>query len=201
MTGQVADNIEYKAERLAIYGSQGRGLFTPQDFDIVPKPLSTACHRGYICNYAINGEHLTLKELELYIGTNAKALIGSGNAPELNGHSPEFNSKEHCANYSNLDMPISFSGSLVCGGDHLRNLFHPNLRFLPMVYFCKTVFEFEFSNGQETKVTDHSDKFKQLREVSGGSEYCKKRTMPHEEIESNIKSIFLGSYRLAVFGL
>ena len=58
MTAQIHDSCAYHGQTYSITGVNGRGLFDPADHHIEPEPHSTACWRGYHCDYVVEDERL-----------------------------------------------------------------------------------------------------------------------------------------------
>ena len=60
MTNQSPDTVFYNDDKYLIAGLKGTGLFRPLDFGIATYVMSTACYRGYICQYKLIENRLHL---------------------------------------------------------------------------------------------------------------------------------------------
>ena len=61
MTAQIGDKYKYQKQEFTIVALSSRMLFDPKDFGLEPNSRSTACWRGYWCEYDITDEELLLK--------------------------------------------------------------------------------------------------------------------------------------------
>jgi hypothetical protein len=92
MTAQIHDTILIDEKNFSIVGVNGGGLFTPQSIGIMPVPVMSACWRGYVCQYKLDGGQLILNELQLSLGTyqgvgkERKFIQQAG--PAINGLNP-----------------------------------------------------------------------------------------------------------------
>ncbi|NHZ60840.1 hypothetical protein [Massilia genomosp. 1] len=69
MTIQQSDTAIYNGESFALAGFSGSGLFSPAEFGIVPKALSSDCGRGFVCEYLIENSQLLLSSVNLWLDT------------------------------------------------------------------------------------------------------------------------------------
>lgn len=77
MTAQVGDNFKYKNREYSIVAISNPIQFAPQDYDIIPEAICTACWAGYWCEYEITDEAIFLQDL--YINSKDDFY------PEING--------------------------------------------------------------------------------------------------------------------
>jgi hypothetical protein len=178
MTAQVSDTILIDNKPYAIAGVEGDGLFTPQSFGIHPGPANTACWRGYICQYKIENEELLLDELQISImtvegeGSDRKFVQHIG--PEINGVQPKSAEGKFLSSgnlYENMNLQISFSGSLFAADGFIRELyvhmgFHPAWKY-------ETVFKVKCENGKVIAIKDISKQMAALRKKATDEKHPK----------------------------
>lgn len=75
MTAQFPDTIDLDGEEYAVAGVRGSGLFQPLEHGLKPVPRVTACWRGYVCHYALAGDQLLLRGLEVSTAEAARPLF------------------------------------------------------------------------------------------------------------------------------
>lgn len=63
MTAQFSNTICYDGRTWIISKVFGRSLFDPREHSLNPIAFNTACHRGFICSFAITDRQLVLDEL------------------------------------------------------------------------------------------------------------------------------------------
>lgn len=154
MTGQMHDRVFYAKEEYALVGMKGEILPTPLDFGMETEMMSTACYRGYIASYEAIDNQLTL------FGIVIQAKNGTDYKP-IYGVQPEIREGWHAARYSDLKMPINFSGGLLVAQDFIEDMYvHMGFQ-KPPAY--RTVIELWFDKGRLTRVADYSEKAAQIR--------------------------------------
>ena len=178
MTAQVPDAILINNKGYAIAGVDGDKLFTPQSVGITPGPANTACWRGFICQYKIENEILLLDELQIAImkveseGGNRKFVQLTG--PEINGVQPKSAEGKFLSSgnlYENLNLQISFTGTITAGDGFIRELyvhmgFHPAWKY-------ETVLEVKCENGKVVSIQDISDQMEVLRKKAADENHPK----------------------------
>lgn len=106
-------------------------LFDPKNYGMEPHASSTACWRGYWCEYAIEDDELLLKDLYLYNSDDKY--------PPLNGVEvslPEFKEykcqggkkiimKAHFGHrvYKDVNIPIPYTGKILLGDGFMREYY------------------------------------------------------------------------------
>lgn len=106
-------------------------LFDPKNYGMEPHASSTACWRGYWCEYAIEDDELLLNDLYLYNSDDKY--------PPLNGVEvslPEFKEykcqggkkiimKAHFGHrvYKDVNMPIPYTGKILLGDGFMREYY------------------------------------------------------------------------------
>src|SRR5438093_278670 len=151
MTAQISDVVLYRAKPHSIAGINGSGLFDPTEHGLRPVPVSTACWRGYHCTYDVAGNTLLLRQVNIGLGEEDRALAERGDGPKLfgqvprrytiHGHSMDLSTgavksswESNDFLYSGLLEVVPFSGGLLLGADFLWGLyvhlgFHPAWKF------------------------------------------------------------------------
>lgn len=128
MTAQIGDIYKYQNTQYTIVALTSAAAFHPADFGLEPHASSTACYRGYWCEYNITNDKLLLKDLYLF--------NSDGKYPPLNGTEvspPEFeeyecyrgNSKKpekvtmpaHMGHrvYRDVNIAIPYTGKILLG--------------------------------------------------------------------------------------
>ena len=136
MTAQIRDIYNYDNNDYRIVALSSVMLFKPQDYGMEPHTSSTACWRGYWCEYEISNGELLLKNLYFY--------NTDGNYPPLNGvevSPPEFIEVEgrrglrkkrekftmpaHHGHrvYKNVNLPIPYTGKILLGDGFMREYY------------------------------------------------------------------------------
>lgn len=115
MTAQVPDHLFYEDEQYAIVGVDGSGLLTPADFGLEPVMMSTACWRGFIADYAVDGERLILSALTV--------RTVDDQYPPLKGIAARSGGVMGGMRYEDLNTPVAFSGGLLIGRDFIHETY------------------------------------------------------------------------------
>jgi hypothetical protein len=153
MTAQIPDTADYQGTRYALAGVSGRGLFDPAKHGIAVGVLSTACWRGYLCEYAVEHGELLLTALEL----------GGAKPPaELFGAQAQLG---YSARYWPIRVRQPFTGGLLFGDGFIRQLYvhmgyHPAWKY-------ETVLELTFDDGRLESVRDRSEAMAARRAAQG----------------------------------
>jgi hypothetical protein len=117
VTYQIRDSISIEHQQYAIELCTNReGLFDPNAHGIQTVGASTACYRGFYCNYAITDRQLLLMSvnieptmsdrLKLKYGRSKKLLMGKSPEPSNAGTGTSWI-------YRNLCHSIPYSGGLI----------------------------------------------------------------------------------------
>ena len=176
MTAQIGDIYRYKRKEFSIVALSAPIQFDPKDYDLEPHTSSTACWRGYWCEYNITDEKLFLQNLYLF---NA-----DGKYPPLKGIeiSPQeyeecvfyrHNSKKrkktkmpkHMGHrvYENINIPISYTGKILLGDEFLDE-YYVHMGFQRGWAYQRLV-ELIFENGNLVECNDLSHLAKEQREA------------------------------------
>lgn len=159
MTAQVGDkirNLDSSLEVLALSTPIG---FSPEEFGITPGVRSTACWKGFWCEYEIKNGAFFLKTL--YV--NAK----DDNYPLINGVSPllepypgarMLNYMGHHI-YRDINVPIEYTGKIIAVDG-----FRSEYLGLRLIRSFDRVMEWSFENGQLISVENLSETINAFRE-------------------------------------
>ncbi|MEV5574221.1 hypothetical protein AB0L06_29665 [Spirillospora sp. NPDC052269] len=151
MTGQIPDAVIYHDRLYALTGQEGDGLFDPSALGLRPLAMSTACWRGYVCEYTVVDGGLVLTELEMLV---------EGEPPTLFGVTPAEDASRG-RRYEGLREPVRFTGRLLLGREFLNELYvHMGFQS-PWKY--EDVQELVFENGHLTEAHDRSEAAAQRR--------------------------------------
>ena len=131
MTAQIGDIYKYKKKEFTVVALSSVMLFDPKNYGMEPHASSTACWRGYWCEYAIEDDELLLKDLYLYNSDDKY--------PPLNGVEvslPEFKEykcqggkkiimKAHFGHrvYKDVNIPIPYTGKILLGDGFTREYY------------------------------------------------------------------------------
>ncbi|MBA9002754.1 hypothetical protein [Thermomonospora cellulosilytica] len=127
MTGQIPDEVTYQGKSYALAGANGTGLFDPTALGLRVRPISTACWRGYLAEYAIVDGALKLTGLRLGLDDERPEVFGvlpdEPEDPEEvhdllpDGSAGSADYVDPNPKYSGLDVPVPFTGGLLIGRD------------------------------------------------------------------------------------
>jgi len=169
MTAQVQDILFFQGKpyRLAGIGAN-EAPFDPQCHGIHAFAADTACHRGYVCTYAVSNDgSLVLRELHINLDLRA-AIPGVSHLvpippPELFGTKPIAQGRradfEWC--YKDMSGPAPYTGGLLIAADFIDELyahmgFHPAWKY-------REVHELLFDQGRLLSASDVSAEMAELR--------------------------------------
>lgn len=83
MTAQISDSVSFEHQNFSIAGINGKGLFDPADHGIRPVPLTSACWRGFHCEYEVRDAVLLLRKVHLGLSGCDSDSIERGAGPSL----------------------------------------------------------------------------------------------------------------------
>ena len=131
MTAQIGDIYKYQKKEFTVVALSSVMLFDPKNYGMEPHASSTACWRGYWCEYAIEDDELLLNDLYLY---NSDDKYPSLNGVEVS--LPEFKEykcqggkkiimKAHFGHrvYKDVNMPIPYTGKILLGDGFMREYY------------------------------------------------------------------------------
>jgi hypothetical protein len=161
MTAQINDTIFYRDCEYNIAGIHGDGLFIPQEHGLHPIIMSTACWRGYYCEYEVVDGMLRLRNLHIRLEKETADTLTPDAVPILFSVRPSHDPEWRCSIYGNLAQETPFTGGLLVGADFVRELyvhmgFHPAWKY-------RRVHELIFDSGKLTAQKDHSAEIALIR--------------------------------------
>ncbi len=163
MTAQIHDEFMLNGQDYSIVGVNGRALFEPQKYELEPESRCSACWRGFYCKYALVNNGLVLDTLHISFSSRVPLKL-TITAPELFGIKPkktEDNFSWFDYYYSDLKLPVSFTGGLLIADGFIEELyvhmgFHPAWKY-------KKVYELLFQDGVNIELRDISQKIEVIR--------------------------------------
>lgn len=162
VTVQIADRVDLAGQGYCIAGVEGGPLFDPPAHHIKPGPFSTACWRGYICEYRVNDDSLRLQRLVISGGSTlagrplcaGSTLLGATLAESRTLGVPALA-------IDGLDMATEFTGGLLLGRDFIAAAY-ANMGFHPAWRF-KEIIELRVDHGIVTGAADRSAELAAIR--------------------------------------
>ena len=166
MTAQIPDRLILKTTEYDVIGARGEGLFSPEEVGLHPFPMHTACYRGYYATYLVEEAQLFLTKLTLKLAEAEDYEPIQNVEPELDTtRLPSGERVVRKGEYTDLKLPVPFTGNLLLGGDFIQKLYvHMGFQ---RPYAYKEVLEVVFEDGQLRETTDHSTAMADLREKVG----------------------------------
>jgi hypothetical protein len=169
MTAQMNDKFIFHRKGYALSAIEFPDKFLDiYSLGFKPTEFSTACWRGYIAAFSIYKKNLVLKDLYTNNGNDLK-----NEAPKLNNKLPEISINENWVNeeiktkrreftYSDINLIIPYTGSILITRDFIRGLYvHMGFQS-PFKY--KTVIQLTFDNGKFKSSKNISKIAKLIRE-------------------------------------
>lgn len=202
MTAQIGDIYKYEKKEFTIVALSSAMLFDPKNFGMEPHPSSTACYRGYWCEYSIENDELLLKDLYLF--------NSDGKYPPLNGVevSPQEFKEYECYKgnnkksekvtmpayfghrvYRDVNMPIPYTGKILLGDGFMRE-YYIHMGF-QRGWAYKKLIELVFEEGILVECNDLSHIAKAQREAMK-----KDDADPHHPDGGNIPKFVEDSFSL-----
>ena len=153
MTRQISDLFVIDGEEY-----EGRGitdsLVNPIEFGITPMMLHTACYRGFVCRFSLDGAvRLTQLKVRSRVGTY----------PAIDGVLPHIDPDSKIAKYDGLALEIQYSGHLHLGRDAIPERY-VHIGYAHLTEFRKVV-KVTCELGVVTGITDVSAEVALQREA------------------------------------
>lgn len=180
MTAQIGDEFMIQDRSYTMVALSNPIPFHPKEYGITVESRCTACWRGFWCVYDLSDDELILRDL--YV--NAKDMV----FPEINGVSIQ-EKEDYLGHfvYSNLRLPISYTGKILVGDGFLWE-YYIHMGFQrPWAY--KTLLEFIFEEGILLDTVDRSNMARHLR-----NEIKKHPTTFYEKMTNNLPSYLVESF-------
>lgn len=162
MTAQISDSLLYTSKSYTLAGVKGAGIFDPAEFALKPTMASSACWRGYVCEYEICNNIILLKNLRINLrGWNNNSVIET---PLINDIEAIENNEEFCFfshDYKNIDLQLNFTGGLLIARDFISDLYvhmgyHPAWKYRELI-------EVSLDQGEITSINDASKRAQEFR--------------------------------------
>lgn len=164
MTAQASDTVRYLGEKHALTAFSAGEPFDPKAFGYRPVMASTACWRGYLCDYEVANDALRLAHLQINHQPSDNRASRALQPPPLAGvaATPAKATWVGRWEFSEVALPLPYSGGLVIARDFLRELyvhmgFHPAWKY-------QHVHELLFEEGRLIEARDVSARMATIRE-------------------------------------
>ena len=174
MTIQLVDSITFEGAIYSIRGVSGEGLFNPEKLGLKTYSFSSACWKGYFCNYYVENNILYLTNIVIGLA-DSNFVQGT---PKICGKEPirkvrkahvirrnmkqaelaDIESDEYFV--ENVHTPMVFSGGLIVAAGYDDELIqiYGNTQLSAL-----TLIELIFDQGKLVKITDHSKSLVNIR--------------------------------------
>src|SRR5262245_37177060 len=149
MTAQFSDSVTFEGEDYALAGTNGKGLFDPNNHGMKPVGRCSACWRGFLCSYRVDGRCLLPAQLAVCLDEPARALFGvMPRADEGEIHLFD-------VIYKGLGHRVPYSGGILLARNFIEELyvhmgFHPAWKY-------REVHELSFEDGRLVRAENRSD--------------------------------------------
>lgn len=193
MTAQINDVVNWNDVTWFLVGINGKGLFEPSDHELHPVMISTACWRGFICNYEVSSDRLVLEKLVIGLDGPDRDQAEAGTGPFLRGSAPIFSKVDGAWTYEAIHLDIDFTGALLLTRGFIQELyvhmgFHPAWKW-------ENVAELKFSSGLLLEATDMSARFAEIRASMSPEDIRPTFQSGDESLKAWIEGTFDRSYR------
>jgi len=145
MTAQIPDIFIFEDENYDLVYLDGQGLIIPQDYEMNPRMLHTACYCGFYSTYKIEKRQLIFQSMVI-------GEVEDGYKP-INGVMPIEDKYHHT--YQNVNLLAPFTGTIRLGKDFIQEL------YIHMGYqkgsAYETLLEFQFDQGDLIEFKDLSE--------------------------------------------
>lgn len=164
VTGQLADKVEYDGAWHSVTAVDGVGLFDAAAHGFTPTAISTACYRGALCRYRVDGRRLVLHAAEIGAppGTAPVPLLGVG--PGRSAYPEMFRGR---LSYVDIGAPVAFTGRLLVGAD-VVSIGRLHMGFRPAYGFARG-WELTFRDGVLVASADRSAELAEVRRRLAGT--------------------------------
>lgn len=118
MTAQVSETLTYDGNRYCLIDTNGGLMFDPRRYGLEPIPISTACYRGFVGEYAIRDGELMVDRLEISCGDPDPKIRWPATKPlpVFHGRSPKDHYEEYsvCDGlYEDLALAVRYTGRFL----------------------------------------------------------------------------------------
>ena len=193
MTYQIRDRISIEHQQYTIERcTDWEELFNPNTHGIQAVEASSACYRGFYCDYAILDRQLLLMNLSIELNMSDRLKLKYGRSERLLfGKSPELSNARVGTSfiYRDLCHSIPYSGGmLIVNGDIMMGL---EIRIHYPIYVREKVCEAVFELGHLISIVDYSDRMMETRNQIIKSS---KITSPLDSFPQSIEDKILAEY-------
>jgi hypothetical protein len=211
VTKQIVDVVYYNNERLFPLSISGKGLPHPKDFGLHPFMISTACWRGFYCEYTIREDRLWLTRLvaqhdgEYPVIDGVKALYEEDRFLAADEEEPEFllgrwvfeeTAKDsetvlrelHYEGgiYENLNVPAPLTGGILLD---MGDIDVPYIQYdFSYLSSSETILELLFEKGVLVKTIDHSAAIAAKRDELVKKQRPEYKSAEYDMFEADIKA-------------
>lgn len=188
MTAQIRDSFRLKGTKYSIIALSKPIKFNPTDYGITPESRSTACWKGYWCDYDISEDGIMLTNL----------YINSKDAYYPNIHGIKVSQNEGDTKkaflkymghhlYENLNIPMNYSGKIVIGDKFIRDYYiHMGYQ---KAWAYKVVLELIFMDGKLITTYNHNELVANMRQtIDKDPDIISKKL--YEDIKSFVEKSF-----------
>jgi hypothetical protein len=185
MTAQFSDSVSYSRKWYSLTGYNGKGLFDPTVYGMKTRATSSACWRGFVCEYRIKRRALWLDTLRVGLDVPAGDLLGI---------KPDEPDSLFDAIYRRMNYKVPYTGGLLLARGFIRELyvhmgFHPAWKF-------EEVHELIFAKGDLIHGVDCSEEIAGVRERMLDRPLKPAARANRSEIENWIKQCFTQEYQI-----
>lgn len=162
MTAQIPETVIFEDKEFELCGLKGKDPFKPTAHGLDPKPLDTACWRGFVCTFAVREMRLILEELEVGVRPWGPEDREPSELPAISGVVAEPDPETGTMVYRSMEHHLDFTGRMLIGREFIDRLYvHMGFQ-APYTY--REVVELVFDGG---KLVDSRDLSTAMDEVRG----------------------------------
>ena len=112
MTAQLDDTVLYRGREYCLAAFNGEELFDPTAHGVTPARRMSTCWRGYLCEYEIVEEQLTLQRLKVILFDEEFEAARRSNGPLVFGKTPNCDVHQAWIVYSDLGARLDYTGGV-----------------------------------------------------------------------------------------
>jgi hypothetical protein len=152
MTEQIPDDVAWNGRTYLLDACAGGPLFEPAAHGLAVRSISTACRRGYLCEYTVSGDELALTSLTVGMDRPPAELFG---APGNNNRTG--------ASYVPIHVPVPLTGGVLVKRDRTTRVRRGGNR----LWEYREVAELVFEGGRIAAVHDYAPAMEAVRAGAG----------------------------------
>ncbi len=195
MTAQASDIVAYNDGKFNLVAYSDGEPFDPKSHGYRPVMASTACYRGYLCEYKIQSGILLLDKLRISHQENDLPVSQKKQPPNLNGSAASVSKQSFIGRwlFEDVNLALEYTGGLIVAQGFIRSLyvhmgFHPAWKY-------EKVHELVFESGKLKSESDLSGKMVEVREKIKSETIEKGKNPSRNEIEAWIDECFNRDYK------